>query len=185
MGWNVINVNEKNADKALELINKMYQKRKDLVAAFLSEHKDEVDNLPQVLKVRMAALKEVNPKRFNDSPELPLSTLAAVELIKKFPDGPDGVTAEDVDNAHKKYNLERGDDVGPFLVTHIYLSYLEDVKSGAISRDGKIIDIEKSQVMQTHHDSKSYGLPNEAKEIMAKFKKTTNIHKNTRGIEME
>ena len=180
MGWKSIEVTKENADKVRELTHKLYLRRKNELTGFLSEHKDEVEKLPQILKVRMDALKEVNPEEFSDSPELILSTLAAAELIKKFPDGADELSRKDVKQVHDKYHLAMGDDVNSYLVAEIFFAYGDDVKSGAIDKNGKIIDIEKSQVMHVFHNFKENGLPIDAKETVAKFKtsaKAPNLEK--------
>ena len=143
MGWNVIEVTEENGDNVQKLMHRLYQKHQKELASFLPKHENEVEKLPQILKVRMNALKEVNPDYFSDSPELVLSTLAVAELIKQFPDGADRLPKEDVEKAHEKYHIVSGDDVHPYLVSDIFFSYFDDVKSGAITKDGKIVDIEK------------------------------------------
>jgi hypothetical protein len=184
MGWNVIEVTEKNGDKVRELMHRLYQKRQKELASFLPEHENEVEKLPQILKVRMNALKEVNPEKFSDSPELVLSTLAVAELIKRFPDGADQLQEEDVKKAHEKYHIVRGEDVNPCLVSEIFFSYFNDVKSGAITKDGKIVDIEKSEVMKVFHNRKENGVPIDAKETVLKFKPTKNVPTRDNGIEM-
>ena len=61
------------------------------------------------------------------------------------------------------------DDVPSVLATELYFAYHDDVKSGAISDNGKILDINKSKVMQVPHLNERDGLPMDAKEIVAKF----------------
>ncbi len=184
MGWNVIEVTEKNGDKVQEMLHRLYQKRQKQLASFLPEHENEVEKLPQILKVRMNALKEVNPEKFSDSPELVLSTLAVAELIKRFPDGADQLQKEDMEKAHEKYHIVRGDDVNPYLVSEIFFSYFNDVKSGAITKDGKIVDIEKSKVMKVFHNHEENGVPIDAKETVSKFKPTKNVPTRDNGKEM-
>ena len=73
--------------------------------------------------------------------------------------------------AHERYDLAMGDDVNPYLVADITFRYFEDVKSGAITKDGKIRDIEKSRVMTVVHNSEENGVPKDAKTTVAKYKK--------------
>lgn len=185
MGWKGIEVTEENADKVQELVHRMYLRRKKELDTFVTEYKDEVEKLPQILKVRMNALKEVNPDKFSDSPELVLSTLAAAELIKQFPDGAERLSGKEVKQLHDKYHLAMGDDVNSYLVPEIFFSYFNDVKSGAITKDGKIIDIEKSEVMRVFHNFKKHGIPIDAKETVAKFKMSKGVPTRSNGKEME
>ena len=172
MGWVSTKVTEENADAIMKLMKKLTEERQKKLSKFLPQHKEEIDNLPQILKVRINALKEINPEKFSNSPELVLSTLAASALIKQFPDGAQP-QEQDIDKVHKKYHLSQGGDVNPFLVSDIYYAYFSDVKSGAITKSGKINDIEKSRVMRVFHNSESNGLPIDAKETIAKITKPT------------
>ena len=84
----------KNADQEAlyalkEFVHAIGSSRQEELNKFLPQHQNEIENLPQILKVRMKALKEVNPEKFSNSPELVLSTLAAADLIKQFPNGAD------------------------------------------------------------------------------------------------
>lgn len=171
MGWEGIRVTEENVDKVSELMERMYQRRKSELSKTVSKWPDEVEAIPEILKVRMEALKEVNPEKFSDSPELVLSTLAAAHLIRKLPTDITEISREDMKKAHERYDLAMGDDVNPYLVADITFRYFEDVKSGAITKDGKIRDIEKSRVMTVIHNSKENGVPMEAKNTVAKYKK--------------
>ena len=161
MGWEGIRVTEENVDKVSELMERMYQRRKSELSKTVSKWPDEVEAIPEILKVRMEALKEVNPEKFSDSPELVLSTLAAAHLIRKLPTDITEISREDMKKAHERYDL----------VADISFRYFEDVKSGAITKDGKIRDIEKSRVMTVIHNSKENGVPMEAKNTVAKYKK--------------
>lgn len=171
MGWEGIRVTEENVDKVSELMERMYQRRKSELSKTVSKWPDEVEAIPEILKVRMEALKEVNPEKFSDSPELVLSTLAAAHLIRKLPTDITEISREDMKKAHERYDLAMGDDVNPYLVADITFRYFEDVKSGAITKDGKIRDIEKSRVMTVVHNSEENGVPKDAKTTVAKYKK--------------
>ncbi len=171
MGWEGIRVTEENVDKVSELMERMYQRRKSELSKTVSKWPDEVEAIPEILKVRMEALKEVNPEKFSDSPELVLSTLAAAHLIRKLPTDITEISREDMKKAHERYDLAMGDDVSPYLVADITFRYFEDVKSGAITKDGKIRDIEKSRVMTVVHNSEENGVPKDAKTTVAKYKK--------------
>lgn len=171
MGWEGIRVTEENVDKVSELMERMYQRRKSELSKTVSKWPDEVEAIPEILKVRMEALKEVNPEKFSDSPELVLSTLAAAHLIRKLPTDITEISREDMKKAHERYDLAMGDDVNPYLVADIIFRYFEDVKSGAITKDGKIRDIEKSRVMTVVHNSEENGVPKDAKTTVAKYKK--------------
>lgn len=168
-----------------ECLKRLYQKRKTELKTDLAKYDDEVQNLPQILKIRMDALKEVNPEYFSDSPELVLSTLAASHLIQKLPQDTQKITKEDLETAHKKYNLDRGGDVNPYLVSDLVFSYFDDVKNGAINSDGKIVNIKKSEVMKVVHNSKDYGIPANAKNTMAQFDKKKNNWELFRKVSKE
>lgn len=154
----------------LNVMQKVVNRRHAELLLTLPKYEDELKKLPQILKVRIKALKEVNPQKFADNPVVELSTLAAYELIKKIPEN-STMIIKDVSQAYEKYGLVRGDDVPSVLATELYFSYHDDVKSGAISEKGKILDINKSKVMQVPHLNERDGLPIDAKEIVAKFNK--------------
>ena len=52
----------------------------------LDRHKTELDQLPEIFRVRIGALQEVNPEKFSDCPELTLASLAAARLVRSLPD---------------------------------------------------------------------------------------------------
>ena len=164
---------KENVDKLLELANKMHQKREAQLSALLPQYQNELKELPQILKIRMNALKEVNPKEFSDSPDLVLSTLAVAELIKQFPDGADKLQKDDMEKVYEKYHIINGGDINQYLVPEIFFAYFNDVKSGAITKSGQIIDIEKSNVMRVYHNNKSDGVPIDAEKTVANIKKLT------------
>lgn len=152
----------------LKVTQKVTNRRHEELSLTLPKYEDELKKLPQILKVRINALKEVNPQKFADNPVVELSTLAAYELIKKIPED-STMLVKDVSQAYEKYGLVRGDDAPSVLATELYFAYHDDVKSGAISENGKILDINKSKVMQVPHLNERDGLPIDAKEIVAKF----------------
>ncbi len=155
-----------------EFVHAIGLPRQEELNKFLPQHQNEIENLPQILKVRMKALKEVNPEKFSNSPELVLSTLAAADLIKQFPNGADKLERDVVDMVHKKYHLTR-DDVYPSLVPAIFHSYFRDVKNGNITQDGQIKNVEKSAVMRVVHNFEDYGVPIDAKKTVAEVKEST------------
>lgn len=167
MVWEGIKVTKENVDKVSELMERMYQRRKSKLQEIVPTWKDEIEALPEIFKVRMEALKEVNPEKFSDSPELVLGSLTAAYLIKKFPNEDTHISVDELKKAHWKYGVDLGDDVD---ASNIVEGYYEDIKSGAITRDGRILDIEKSRVMTaTHNYSKEK--PIDAKTTVAKYKK--------------
>ncbi len=167
---------KKYFEEALNAVHKIVKKRHDELSFTLPKYEDELKKLPQILKVRIKALKEVNPQKFADNPVVELSTLAAYELIKKIPED-STMIVKDVSQAYEKYGLVRGDDAPSVLATELYFAYHDDVKSGAISENGKILDINKSKVMQVPHLNERDGLPIDAKEIVAKFNEPKVPHK--------
>ena len=168
----------KNADQEAlyalkEFVHAIGLSRQEELNKFLPQHQNEIENLPQILKVRMKALKEVNPEKFSNSPELVLSTLAAADLIKQFPNGADKLERDVVDMVHKKYHLEQNSDVYSSLVPAIFHSYFRDVKNGNITQDGQIKNVEKSAVMRVVHNFKGDGVPIDAKKTVAEVKEST------------
>lgn len=173
---NGVPLTDKQADEFGASLNKLYEKGRKLdLQKIVSEHKTEVSKLPQIFKIRIEALKEVNPETFSTSPELVLSSLVATYLIKTllkdFKTGPQDLHKQDVyKQAHKLYGLNCGSDVNPFLVSELVWAYYDDVNGGVIDKNGKVIgDLTQSKVMKVVHNSKDNGIPNNAKNVMLGF----------------
>ena len=77
---------KKYLNTMLNVMQKVTNRRHAELLLTLPKYEDELKKLPQILKVRINALKEVNPQEFADNPVVELSTLAAYELIKKIPE---------------------------------------------------------------------------------------------------
>lgn len=157
-------------------LHELYEQgRKPDLQKIVSEHKTEVSELPQIFKIRIEALKEVNPEKFSTSPELVLSSLVATYLIKTllkdFKTGPRDLHKQDVyKQAHELYGLDCGGDVNPFLVSELVWAYYDDVNGGVIDKNGKVIgDLTQSKVMKVVHNSKDNGIPNNAKNVILGF----------------
>ena len=167
---NGVQLTEKQADTLKDALNDWYENgRKVELKKVLEEHKAEIEQLPEIFKVRIDALKEVNPKHFSDSPELILSSLAAAFLTKTLKPGFKEITRKEYENAHEKYGLDLGGDVNPYLVSELVFSYFTDIKNGAIDKNGKIIEITKSKVMNTFHGWRENGMPIDAVNTVARF----------------
>ena len=173
---NGVPLTDKQVDKFSASLHELYEKGRKLdLQQIVSEHKTEVAELPQIFKIRIEALKEVNPERFSTSPELVLSSLVATYLIKTllkdFKTGPQDLHKQDVyKQAHKLYGLNCGGDVNPFLVSELVWAYYDDVNGGVIDKNGKVIgDLIQSKVMKVVHNSKDNGIPSNAKNVMLGF----------------
>ena len=142
----------------------------------LSDHVAELDSLPEIFKVRIAALKEVNPQKFTGEKadiNLELSSLVAMDIISQMSPTETTIDKNLYKNAHKKYgvDLEGKNSVNPYLVNDLVLSYFSDMEKGIINSSGKIIgDISKSEVMSVFHNNKINGMPNQAHHTIAQIK---------------
>ena len=183
---NSTRLTERQADALSNALNLLYEGQKKVLNKIVSKHKSEIEQLPQIFKIRIEALREVNPKKFRDSPELLLSSLTAFHLVKKlqpkvqknFKSIPFDQT--EYEQAHEKYGISFG-DVNPALVSELVWAYFTDIKNNAIDKDGNVINITKSKFMTVFHSWKENGIPMDAKNTVAKYiKKTTNKQPLTR-----
>ena len=160
-------MNKENFDKNA-LRESIANGRKNKVEQLKSTYKAEIEQLPKIFKVRMAALKEIKPKEFANSPELILSSLVATYLIRTMKNHEE-ILKEEYISAHAKYGLDLDGDVNPNLVCELVFSYFADIKNGAINENDEIIDITKSKVMAIYHNLPEYGIPKNAIHTVAQF----------------
>ena len=146
----------------------------------LDRHKTELDQLPEIFRVRIGALQEVNPEKFSDCPELTLTSLVAARLVRTVPE-----KFRDISNTY--YNeviFEYGilwDVIKPNEVSKLVYAYRDDVKSGAIDKNGGVKNLAKSKVMTLCHDSEEYGRPCDANGVYFRF----NCKKPKSGITLK
>ena len=74
---NGVRLTKRQADEFEQVLDKMVEARQTELRDSLSKYQTEIQQLPQIFKIRIEALKEINPKKFANSPELILSSLAA------------------------------------------------------------------------------------------------------------
>ncbi len=171
---NGVQLTEHQADTLSDALNNLYEEQKKVLNKIVSEYKSEIEKLPQIFKIRIEALREVNPEKFCDSPELILSSLTAVYLIKGLqPIVPKNFKSIPFDKieyeqAHEKYGISFG-DVNPALVSEMVWAYFTDIKNNAIDEDGNVINITKSKLMTVFHGWKENGIPMDAKNTIAKY----------------
>lgn len=167
---NGVQLTEHQADTLSDVLHKLYENgRKVELKKEVAKHKQEIESLPEIFKVRIDALKEVNPKGLSDSPELILSSLTAAFLVRTLKPSFKEITKKEYENAHKRYGLDMYGDVNPALVAELVFSYFKDIKNGAIDKNGKIIEITKSKVMTTFHGWRENGIPMDATNTVALF----------------
>jgi len=122
----------------------------------------------------METLREVNPEKFCDSPELILSSLTAVYLIKKpqpkVPKNFESIPFDktEYEQAHEKYGICFG-DVNTALVSEMVWAYFTDIKNDSIDKDGNVINITKSKLMTVFHNWQENGIPMAAQNTIAKY----------------
>lgn len=158
-----------NMDLFSSLMDKLYQKRKGELEETLKLHRPEVEKLPEILKLRIEALRELDPS--NDA-ALELSSLVANELLEKLPGKTEKIDKDLYKDTHKKYGIYAGDDVNPMLACELFFAYKKDQEKGVIDSKGRIIgDAAQSQVMGVFHNSERSGVPHDAAKTMEKAKK--------------
>lgn len=146
----------------------------------LNRHKTELDQLPEIFRVRIGALQEVNPEKFSDCPELTLASLAAARLVRTVPE-----KFRDIPNTYYnevifKYGI-LWDVIKPNEVSKLFFAYRDDVKSGAIDKNGNVKNLAKSKLMTLCHDSEEYGRPCDANGVYFRF----NCKKPKSGITLK
>ena len=169
---NGVQLTKRQADEFEQVLDKMVEARQTELRDSLSKYQTEIQQLPQIFKIRIEALKEINPKKFANSPELILSSLAAAYLIRTLPLERlvylFSIPKDKYEKAHNKYDLSFG-DVNPYLVSELFWGYVNDIKNGAIDKNGNVLDITKSKVMTVFHNWRENGIPMDAKETVAKY----------------
>jgi hypothetical protein len=166
---NGVQVTEDNIGKVLTALEWWYENRRLELEQEISRHKPEIDNMPEILGARICALHEVNLQKFANAPDLILSSLAATKLTKTIPNKAKVISQTYYKETLARYGLYIGDDVRPDQVSNLFWAYRDDVKHGAITEDGKIINIAKSKVMTVCHEDAKYGLPCDARGLMSKY----------------
>ena len=168
---NGVQLTEEQADILSDALHNWYENgRKVELNEELAKYKTEIEQMPEIFQVRIDALREVNPKEFATSPELVLSSLVASYLVRTLPQGFKEIERETYFAAHERYDLDCGGDVNPALVYEMVCAYRDDVKSGAIDKNGKVLDLAKSNVMTVYHNTAKYGRPCDARGVSARFK---------------
>ena len=166
---NGVQLTKRQADEFEQVLDKMVEARQTELRDSLSKYQTEIQQLPQIFKIRIEALKEINPKKFANSPELILSSLAAAYLIRTLPlERLISIPKDKYEKAHNKYDLSFG-DVNPYLVSELFWGYVNDIKNGAIDKNGNVLDITKSKVMTVFHNWRENGIPMDAKKTVAKY----------------
>ena len=147
----------------------MVEEREAELRKLLPNYQTEIHQLPRIFQIRIEALEEVNPKKFANSPELILSSLAAAYLIRALPlEKLVSIPKDKYEEAHNRYGLSFG-DVNPYLVSELFWGYVNDIKNDAIDKNGNVLDITKSKVMTVFHSWRENGIPMDAKETVAKY----------------
>ena len=173
--FNGVQLTESQADELEQILDKMVDARQTELRDSLPRYQAEIHQLPQIFKIRIEALKEINPKKFANSPELILSNLAAAYLIRTLPlERLVSIPKDKYEKAHNKYDLSFG-DVNPYLVSELFWGYVNDIKNGAIDKNGNVLDITKSKVMTVFHNWRENGIPMDAKETVAKYHPKTPV----------
>ncbi|MBO4582599.1 MAG: hypothetical protein J5714_00885 [Alphaproteobacteria bacterium] len=134
----------------------------------LDRHKTELDQLPEIFRVRIDALHEVNPEKFADCPELTLASLVATRLVRTLPDKFRDISNTYYNEVIFKYGI-LWDVIKPNAVSKLVYAYRDDVKSGAIDKNGGVKNLAKSKVMTLCHDSEEYGRPCDANGVYFRF----------------
>ncbi len=146
----------------------------------LDRHKTELDQLPEIFRVRIGALQEVNPEKFSDCPELTLASLAAARLVRTVPEKIRDISNTYYNEVVFKYGI-LWDVIKPNEVSKLFFAYRDDVKSGAIDKNGGVKNLAKSKVMTLCHDSEEYGRPCDANGVYFRF----NCKKPKSGITLK
>lgn len=146
----------------------------------LDRHKTELDQLPEIFRVRIGALQEVNPEKFSDCPELTLASLAAAHLVRSLPDKFRDISHTYYNEVIFKYGI-LWDVIKPNAVSKLVYAYRDDVKSGAIDKNGNVKNLAKSKLMTLCHDSEEYGRPCDANGVYFRF----NCKKPKSGITLK
>jgi hypothetical protein len=132
--------------------------------------------LMEIFQIRINALKEVNPEKFAGEGQdklLVASSLAAQDWIEQLNPTLENIMQDEdsksISDIHKKYGLDRGGNINPFLVKVLVFAYLNDIQNGVIDKKGNITgDIAKSDVMRIPHNSTNNGVPANAVETVNK-----------------
>ena len=169
--FNGVQLTESQADELEQILDKMVDARQTELRDSLPRYQAEIHQLPRIFQIRIEALREVNPKKFANSPELILSSLAAAYLIRTLPlERLVSIPKDKYEEAHSRYGLSFG-DVNPYL----FWGYVNDIKNGAIDKNGNVLDITKSKVMTVFHNWRENGIPMDAKETVAKYQPKTPV----------
>lgn len=146
----------------------------------LDMHKSEIDQLPEIFRVRIGALQEVNPEQFMACPEIILASLAAARLVRTMPEKFRDISNTYYNEVIFKYGI-LWDVIKPNEVSKLFFAYRDDVKSGAIDKNGRVKNLAKSKVMTLCHDSEEYGRPCDANGVYVRF----NCKKPKSGITLK
>lgn len=146
----------------------------------LDRHKTELDQLPEIFRVRIGALQEVNPEKISDCPELTLTSLVAARLVRTVPEKIRDISNTYYNEVIFKYGI-LWDVIKPNEVSKLFFAYRDDVKSGAIDKNGGVKNLAKSKVMTLCHDSEEYGRPCDANGVYFRF----NCKKPKSGITLK
>ena len=146
----------------------------------LDRHKSEIDQLPEIFRVRIGALQEVNPEQFMACPEIILASLAAARLVRTVPEKFCDIPNTYYNKVIFKYGI-LWDVIKPNEISKLFFAYRDDVKSGAIDKNGGVKNLAKSKVMKLCHDSEEYGRPCDSNGAYVRF----NCPKNKPGITLK
>lgn len=146
----------------------------------LDMHKSEIDQLPEIFRVRIGALQEVNPEQFMACPEIILASLAAARLVRTMPEKFRDISNTYYNEVIFKYGI-LWDVIKPNEVSKLFFAYRDDVKSGAIDKNGNVKNLAKSKLMTLCHDSEEYGRPCDANGVYVRF----NCKKPKSGITLK
>lgn len=175
-----VNSDERLAKIAADEWDEFYEQQTIELNKELDRHKTELDQLPEIFRIRIGALQEVNPEKFSDCPELTLASLAAARLVRSLPDKFRNISTTYCKEVIFKYGI-LWDVIKPNEVSKLFFAYRDDVKSGAIDKNGNVKNLAKSKLMTLCHDSEEYGRPCDANGVYFRF----NCKKPKSGITLK
>lgn len=159
---------EQLAKTAANEWDEFYEQQRIELNKELDMHKSEIDKLPEIFRARIDALHEVNPEKFADCPELTLASLAAARLVRTLTDKSRNIPEAYYKEVIFRYGKLWG-AIKPNAVSKLVYAYRDDVKSGAIDKNGNVKNLAKSKIMTLCHDSEEYGRPCDANGIYIRF----------------
>ena len=142
------------------------QKREENAAA-------EAKLMP-IFRLRVDAFKELNPENFADEYQAEVlihSCLAAQDYLTASNyvtyDGFHSMMEPLMQAVHQTHGLDRGGNIHPWLVSDLVNSFLHDVKTRVIDKQGNILANPRlSSVMRTIHGNMDNGIPVQANKLL-------------------